>query len=453
MRQTTPGASPISLKQIHRVAAGLLFTTAAIICSLTVQAAPPGHGTAPEGSTANCGGAFLSDRPFPFPDYYSCIDLGSAPGVITPYGGITFKYNDANTVLIGGAANDFEGRIYQIGVTRDANMHITGFSGTARLYPSATSQIGQYNDGGVAFGPQNVLFVTRYPGNQIEQSKLGSTTPNKLTNLTPLGVTSSVGSLAFVPQGFPGAGSMKVVSFPSGDWYNVNFAPDANGTFNLTSASRRTNVGDAEGIAFVPPGAPGFTANSALIAKYNSNRIVIAPLDSQGDPVPASQQDFLLGIVGPEGVAIDPVTGDFLFSTSGEQNKLVLVRRSAAPPTPTPTPTPTATPTPTPIPTPMPTPTPRPGPCQFRVLIVYSEGDSGRQPTQIRDEIRADPDVSAVDFFDASQIFPSLGQLQQYDIVLVCSNGSFSNAFGLGDNLAAYVDGGGAVIESATTGR
>ena len=278
--------------KLGRVAAALILACGAITCSLTVWATPPSQGTTPQGNLGNCGGAFLSQIPYPFADYYSCIDLGSPPGVITPYGGLTFKYNDSNTVLIGGAANDFTGRIYQIGVIRDANNHIIGFSGTARLYPGPTSQIGQSNDGGVVFGPQNVLFVTRYPGNQIEQSKLGSTTPNKVTNLTPLGVTSSVGSLAFVPEGFPGAGSMKVVSFPSGDWYNVNLAPDGNGTFNVTSATRRTNVGDAEGIAFVPSGSPGFSANSALIAKYNSNRIVIAPLDSQGDPIPASQQDF-----------------------------------------------------------------------------------------------------------------------------------------------------------------
>jgi hypothetical protein len=371
--------------------------------------------------------------------------------VATPYGGLTFKYDDPNTVLIGGAANDFTGRIYQIRVMRDANMHIIGFSGTARLYPGSTSRIGQYNDGGVVFGPENVLFVTRYPANQLEQSKPGSTTPNKVIDLTPLGVTSSVGSAAFVPQGFPGAGSMKLVSFPSGDWYNVDLAPDGNGTFNLSSATRRTNVGGgAEGIAFVPPGLPGFPANSALIAKYNSDRIVIAPLDANGDPIPGSQRDFLLGLVGPEGVAIDPVTGDFLFGTSGAQNKVILVRMVAPPSTPTPTPTPTAIPTATP--TPLPTPTPRPGPCQFRVLLVYSDGDSTRQPTQLRDEIREDPDVSAVDMFDASQLLPSLGQLQQYDIVMAFGYGSFSNAFTLGDNLASYVDGGGVVIQSAFTG-
>src|SRR4051794_13341094 len=293
-----------------RLGAALLFMSAAIICSLAT-----GQGTEPNGRVAYCGGAQI---PYPFSDYYSCIELGSVPGVITPYGGLTFKYDDPNTILIGGGANDYSGRIYQIRVTRDANMHIIGFSGTARLYPSATSQIGQYNDGGVAFGPQNVLFVTRYPGNKLEQSKPGSATVNKVIDLGPLGVTSSVGSLAVVPRTFSTAGTIKLVSFPSGDWYDVALGPDGNGTFNITRTTLRTNVGDAEGIAFVPPGAPGFPANSALIAKYNSNRIIAVPLDAQGDPIIAAQQVFMSGLTGPEGIAIDPMTGDFLLSTSGE---------------------------------------------------------------------------------------------------------------------------------------
>src|SRR5207237_2998386 len=221
--------------------------------------------------------------------------LRSVPAVETPYGGLTFKYNDPNTLLIGGGANSSTGRIYQIGVTRDANMHITGFSGTAKLYPSPTSRIGQYNDGGLAFGPENVLFVTRYPANQLEQSKPGSNTLNKVTDLTPFGVTSSVGSLAFVPQGFPGAGRMKLSSFPGGAWYDVDFTPDNNGTFNINSATLRTNVGDAEGVAFVPPGSPAFPPNSALITKYVSERIVTAPLDPNGDPIAADTRDFIPG--------------------------------------------------------------------------------------------------------------------------------------------------------------
>jgi hypothetical protein len=64
---------------------------------------------------------------------------------------------------MGGHANTPNGRIYQIGVTRDANMHITGFTGAATVYPTPDSTIGENNDGGVVFGPENVLFVTRFP--------------------------------------------------------------------------------------------------------------------------------------------------------------------------------------------------------------------------------------------------------------------------------------------------
>ena len=129
------------------------------------------------------------------------------------------------------------GRIHQVGVIRDANMHITGFSGTASVYPIAQAAIGLFNDGGVAFGPQNVLFVTRSPVNQVEQSKVGSSAPDKVVDLSPLGVVASTGSIGFVPPGFPGAGSMKIVSFTGGGWYHADFVPDGSGTFDITAAS------------------------------------------------------------------------------------------------------------------------------------------------------------------------------------------------------------------------
>ena len=68
----------------------------------------------------------------PFDSNYSLFNLGAVPGVPSAYGGLTLKHGDPNTLLIGGAANSPVGRIYQIGVTRDANGHITGFP--ARLH-------------------------------------------------------------------------------------------------------------------------------------------------------------------------------------------------------------------------------------------------------------------------------------------------------------------------------
>ena len=223
-------------------------------------------------------------------------------------------------------------------------MHITGFSGTASVYPIAQAAIGQFNDGGVAFGPQNVLFVTRSPVNQVEQSKVGSSAPDKVVDLSPLGVVASTGSIGFVPPGFPGAGSMKIVSFTGGGWYHADFVPDGSGTFDITAASLRANiVGGPEGIAFVPPGSPVFPSNSVLIALYGLGKVVTAPLDANGDPILANAQDVLQQLGHADGACMDPVTGDFLFGSFNAQGQLIRVSGFEAP-----TPTPTATVTPTP---------------------------------------------------------------------------------------------------------
>jgi len=244
----------------------------------------------------------------------------------------------------------------QIAVTRDANNHITGFSGGATVYPAPNSTIGQYNDGVVVFGPENLLFVTRFPNNQLEQSKPGSTAPDKVTDLAPLGIHSSVGSIGFVPSGFPGAGSMKIASFNTGFWYHCEFVPDGNGTFEIISAFQRaTLTGGPEGIAFVPPGSRVFPVNSVLIVDWQHGKVVTAPLDSNSDPIVANTQDVIQGLGASEGGVIDPLTGDFLLSSAGVGGKIFRVSGFEVPPTPSPTPTPT------------------PGPCPFRVLIAYSD--------------------------------------------------------------------------------
>ena len=201
------------------------------------------------------------------------------------------------------------------------------------------STIGQYNDAGVAFGPANVLFVRRYPANELEQSKVGSLAPDKVTNLASLGVTGGGGSIGFVPPGFPGAGSMKLVSWGGNGWYHCEFAPDANGTFNITSASLRATFGGPEGIAFVPPDSPLFPPGSVLIVEYGYSKVVTAPLDANGDPIVAQSRDFIRDLPQAYGACIDPVTGDFLFDTWGGSSEVVRVSGFA-----TPTPAPSCTP-------------------------------------------------------------------------------------------------------------
>jgi len=91
-----------------------------------------------------------------------------------------------------------------------------------------------------------------------------------------------------------------------------------------------------------------------------------------------------------------------------------------------------------------PTPTPTPGPCQFQVLIVFADAVP---PTQFQTEIQVEPNVAAVDLFDASSATPTLGQLQQYDIVVAFGDTMFIDSDALGNNLADYVDGGGIVVQ------
>ena len=251
--------------------------------------------------------------------------------------------------------------------------------------------------------------------------------PDKVINLAPLGVTGSGGSIGFVPPGFPGAGSMKLVSWDSGGWYHCEFAPDGNGTFNITSASLRASIiSGPEGIAFVPPGSPVFTPNSVLIVLYTYAKVVTAPLDANGDPILAQSQDFIRNLFQASGACIDPVTGDFLFDTWGGSNEVFRVSGFATPPTPSPTPSPT------------------PGPCQLRVLIAHSDFVA---PSMLQSQILAEPGVTQVDFFDARVGTPTLAQLQQYQIVVPFSNDQFLDSITLGNNLADYVDGGGVVVQ------
>jgi len=85
------------------------------------------------------------------------------------------------------------------------------------------------------------------------------------------------------------------------------------------------------------------------------------------------------------------------------------------------------------------------GACQFHVLIVYADTDG--VPTQLQSEIQAEPNVVAVDLFDAGAGTPTLAQLQPYEIVVPFSNSPFLDGDTLGNNLADYVDGGGVVVQ------
>jgi hypothetical protein len=260
-----------------------------------------------------------------FAGNYTCTDLGTPSGVPTNLGGIAFLDND--TLLIGGAANQSGGVIRQIDVVRDAGNHIIGFSGTSSAFSTAP-QI----DGGLSFGPGGVLFYTGYSNNVIGQIEPGSSAPDRVVTLSSQ--SASVGTLAFVPTGFAGAGQLKVASYSNNRWFTGTLTADGSGTYDIGLTLETTLTGGVEGIVYVKGGNAGFGgADSVLISEYGSGKVGAYEIDANGDPIAGTRRDFLTGLSGAEGALIDPLTGDFLFSTFGGGNRLLVISGFQAPPT------------------------------------------------------------------------------------------------------------------------
>jgi hypothetical protein len=258
----------------------------------------------------------------PFAGVYTYTNLGTIPGVPAAYGGVTFKNGDSNKLLVAGSAKLATGAVYEVAVTRDQTGRLTGFTGTPTMVSTAPNI-----DGGLGYAPNGVLMFTTFPSNRLGQIKPGSTAPDRSDALANYGVASSTGTLGFVPTGFPGAGQLKIASYNAGTFAGFTISPDANGTYDLAVANGPVPIGHGpEGILFVPPGSnliPDY--QFVLVSEYAQGNVVLYQVDAVGNPVPASRQLFLVGLVGAEGACTDPVTGALVFATFGAGNRIVMV--------------------------------------------------------------------------------------------------------------------------------
>jgi hypothetical protein len=253
---------------------------------------------------------------------YTFDVLGFPASVFGSLGGLVFSAEDPDVLLIGGAANAPQAAIYAVPVTRDGTGRVTGFAGPAMFYASAPNI-----DGGLTYAPGDVLLFSRYSMNNVGQLLPGSTTPDRDIPLSPLGFTGSVGALAVVPAGFPGAGRLKVFPFNSSVWHDAAITPDGNGTFDISAPTNSIPLlGGPEGIVYVEAGSPQFSTDSVLISEYSAQSVSAYRIDANGDPVPGTRRVFMTGLPGAEGGTRDPVTGDFLFSTFGGGAGIVVVR-------------------------------------------------------------------------------------------------------------------------------
>jgi hypothetical protein len=242
---------------------------------------------------------------------FTVTDLGPGPAT-TPHGGVSFLPGDPNHILLGGNANAVTGFFNKIALSRDANCHVDGFV----IPPTAYGTVGEYNDGGVTFGPGHVLFSTRYPRNELAQTRISSSDEDRVDDLDLHGVvtTVSVSGAAFVPGGFAGAGQLKLTEI-NGNWYTMPLAADGAGTFTPGTAVFHANLtGGTESFAYVSGSNAVFGADSIVIAESNLGVLATYAIDGNGNPVVASRRRFAFGFGATVGVAVDPLTGDLLVS-------------------------------------------------------------------------------------------------------------------------------------------
>ncbi len=165
------------------------------------------------------------------------------------------------------------------------------------------------------------------PNNELGQQKLGSLVTDKVIALGPFGVVSSPGGLNFVPPGFAGEGQLKLVSWPGGQWYSIELADDGMGTFAIVSATYATTIqGGPEGFVHISDQNPGFLVDGILVSEFSAGSLAAYDADGNGDPTPMTRRPFVTGLTGAEGAFLDPLSGDFLFTTFGGGNRLIAIR-------------------------------------------------------------------------------------------------------------------------------
>lgn len=258
-----------------------------------------------------------------FSSHYSLVDLGSVPQVPPAYGGLTFMPEDPNTLLIGASAATPDAGIYSVKVLRDSDNTITSF-GEVSFLAKAPGKLGSGGlDAGLTFSPQgDVLFYTAYDDNSIGQIKSGSSEPDKQIDLTAIGILPSTGSLAFVPEGFAGAGRLKFTSYTANLFYDTTIIPDGSGIYDIAKPSKSVQLeGGLDGFVYVKGGNPGFSTDSILIQEYDTNKVAAYAIDDNGDAIASTRQEFIAGFgyqsptaAASMGATKDPMTGNVLFA-------------------------------------------------------------------------------------------------------------------------------------------
>jgi hypothetical protein len=89
----------------------------------------------------------------------------------------------------------------------------------------------------------------------------------------------------------------------------------------------------AAGFVFIAAGNVDFPNDTVLISEYDIGTVAAYTLTGNSDPDPTTRQVFISGLTGAQGGVLDPLTGDFLFSTFSTAH-IIAVRGFKPPPPP-----------------------------------------------------------------------------------------------------------------------
>jgi hypothetical protein len=85
-------------------------------------------------------------------------------------------------------------------------------------------------------------------------------------------------------------------------------------------------IGGPEGFVHISEQNPGFPVDGLLVSEWSAGNLAAYDVDDNGDPINNTRRDFVTGLTGAEGAFLEPLSGDFLFTTFGGGNRLVAIR-------------------------------------------------------------------------------------------------------------------------------
>jgi hypothetical protein len=137
---------------------------------------------------------------------------------------------------------------------------------------------------------------------------------------------------------------LKLTSYDTENFYDATVSFNDDGTVSIDSVTevpltQEDRSRGLEGITYVDESYPGFDVPSVLLSEFASAKVVAFEVDALGNPVAATEQDFITGFPrtggGPEGLVTDPLTGDILLSVYGDDAASQVLLITAESPEPT----------------------------------------------------------------------------------------------------------------------